>query len=85
MHSFSDIAKKGVNRTVWNLRRTIRQEGKLDLRGTEVLAGIYNVKVTSGGSESEGELNVLEDPRFTISSQDRQERIGALGELNHLT
>ena len=85
VHSFSDIAKEGVNRTVWNLRRTTRQEGKADLSGIEILAGIYSVKVTSGGSESEGELHVLEDPRFTISSQDRQERIGALGELNYLT
>ncbi|MEO2158616.1 MAG: hypothetical protein ABGX31_04685, partial [bacterium] len=85
VHSLVDFPKRGMNRKIWNLRRTIREEGEVDLRGVEVLAGNYTVTVRSGVIEMAGNLEVAEDPRFSISVEDRLEKVEALGELQSLS
>jgi photosystem II stability/assembly factor-like uncharacterized protein len=85
VHSLVDFPQKGVNRKVWDLKRTIREEGGADLRGVEVLAGNYTVKIKVLDIEMTGNLEVIEDPRFNISIEDRLEKVEALGELQSLT
>ena len=85
VHSLVDFPKQGLNRKVWDLRRTVREEGTVDIRGVEVLAGDYTITVKNEDIEMKGSLEVLEDPRFNISVEDRLEKIEALGELQSLS
>jgi photosystem II stability/assembly factor-like uncharacterized protein len=71
-------AKLGVNRAVWDLRRDAFQEPPGDpafrwrpSRGVEVPPGIYGVTVKFEGHEGHGEVKVVADPRFAISTGSR--------------
>jgi photosystem II stability/assembly factor-like uncharacterized protein len=62
-------AQVGHNRVTWNLR---------DEDSREVLAGSYVVRVTVDSAESGGTVEVLEDPRTSVSVADRMARRAAL-------
>ncbi|MEO8452026.1 MAG: hypothetical protein ABI647_19710 [Gemmatimonadota bacterium] len=72
-------AKRGINRTAWNLRRDgpRRPAGDetpaaLQPPGPPVLPGTYTVKVKQGTQEVSGVVTVQADPRFQITDADRR-------------
>jgi photosystem II stability/assembly factor-like uncharacterized protein len=83
-------ASPGLNRVVWDLTgRGFRGPGQSErpmAGGPEVVPGTYAVKVTAGGAEANGSLEVVLDPRLGITPQERIanhaaiERLGAAQE-----
>ena len=76
-------AELGVNRVVWNLRRS--GESEPEEEGSEVLGGMYTVRVTLGDSVSTGEVTVLEDSREGISLTRRIAKLQAVERARTMT
>lgn len=84
-------AKLGVQRFVWNLRRKghrgpggARSKDDGEPSGPQVLPGEYTVRVTFRGQSREETLVVVADPRMSLSTADREEKLAArlrVGEL----
>ncbi|HEV7518357.1 MAG TPA: hypothetical protein VGR07_18830, partial [Thermoanaerobaculia bacterium] len=81
IRSFEQPATLGVNRATWDLGRTAyktpprRNRGGFQRdAGPEVPPGSYRVRVSFGGHQAEGKLNVLPDPRFDIPATAREAR-----------
>jgi hypothetical protein len=82
--------RPGLNRVVWDLTgRGFRGPGQSErpmAGGPEVVPGTYAVKVTAGGAEANGRVEVVLDPRLGITRQERianheaLERLGAAQE-----
>ena len=76
-------AERGINRVVWNLRtdgsKTPRLERQTEDRfapqGPEILPGMYTVKIKAGRAEASATVEVLPDPRTTITQRDRQAKM----------
>lgn len=86
--------KQGINRAVWDLNRDGYKRPKVDAGldelfppvGPPVLPGNYSYTVSFGGQKAEGRLEVVADPRLSISMEDRQARLRAqvrAGELQN--
>ncbi|NNG16884.1 MAG: hypothetical protein HKM89_10420, partial [Gemmatimonadales bacterium] len=85
---FERSVKLGVNRIAWNLRRDGferprargQQEGGgfFGGFGPEIVPGAYTVTVKYGDHEASGTVNVLADPRYTLTVAQRQEKYDAL-------
>jgi hypothetical protein len=78
-------ARRGINRTVWNLRMTEPgQERAEPPQGPLVVPGVYTVRLEVGESLGETPLEVREDPRIQVAPGIREawtEELLALGEL----
>ncbi|RMH13554.1 MAG: hypothetical protein D6701_12225 [Gemmatimonadetes bacterium] len=76
----------GVNRLVWDLREALPEDARavgedpedLASPGAEVLPGLYTVRVSLDGAESEGVVDVRPDPRVHVSMDDRRARYEAV-------
>ncbi|RKY89504.1 hypothetical protein DRQ09_01235 [candidate division KSB1 bacterium] len=73
--------KKGINRVYWNLRRDGfkmprigEQQRRMPSPGPEILPGTYTVKIKSGKNEVSGKVEVLPDPRVSITMEERQKK-----------
>ena len=83
---FETPVTRGLNRTVWPLRRDAfknasgggRRGGRRGGAGPEVLPGDYRVKVAFGDHTAETAVTVLPDPRVQISSADRRAKYEAI-------
>jgi photosystem II stability/assembly factor-like uncharacterized protein len=93
IRSMRGPAAPGVNRAVWNLRRdNFRQPPgggdpmmeMLSGGGPEVPAGTYGVKVSFGDQEVEGTIEILADPRSSVSDADRRAKWAAIQEAGDL-
>jgi hypothetical protein len=94
IRTFKAPAKLGVNRAVWNLRRDNFKEPSrgdeprfFEPSGPEVLPGTYSVTIKYKDQEAKGAVKVLPDPRYNISSADRQAKWAAIqraGELQEI-
>jgi len=77
--------RRGINRTVWNLRMTEPgQESAEPPQGPLVVPGVYTLRLEVGESLGETSLEVREDPRIQVEPGVRQawtEELLALGEL----
>jgi photosystem II stability/assembly factor-like uncharacterized protein len=81
---FEGPKEKGINRVSWNLRRdgprrpqlapTQREEGGFTPMGPEVLPGKYTVRLRLGRQQAEQTVEVLPDPRVTVSTEGRQQK-----------
>ena len=93
VRKFDAPLKKGINRTVWNLRSDGFKMPQFGRRGRnftppgpQVLPGKYKVVVKVGKEKAEGFVDVLADPRHKIALADRKEKydllkkVGKLGE-----
>jgi len=65
--------ERGLNRVSWELREDLPAEyrDRPDGDGPPVLPGRYRLRLVAGGSETEGALEVVADPRVDIPFQDR--------------
>ena len=79
VRTLAGSADPGLNRVVWDLRMALPDDGDGDEAGDEagpwVLPGRYAVHVEAGEHVDEGTVEVLADPRLTISTADRRARI----------
>lgn len=76
--------KKGLNRVVWNLRQNgVRIPGMEGSRrmaegdepqGIEVLPGRYTARIKMGKEEAIASIDVLPDPRYNISPEERKKK-----------
>jgi len=80
MRTMDDTTTPGLNRIVWDLRR----EGE-DGPGSEVLAGIYTVRVTLGDEVSTGEITVIEDTREQVPVVRRIAKLQAFERARDMT
>jgi hypothetical protein len=79
VRTFEAPAHLGMNRVVWDLRRDPfkqptrpgQERRRRDGGGPEVLPGTYRVKVKIQDREAEGKVEVLADPRFNLSEDER--------------
>jgi photosystem II stability/assembly factor-like uncharacterized protein len=86
IRTFEGPAKRGFNRTAWNLRhdgfKRLRDEDdppeEFLPSGPDVLPGTYTVRVTVGDHEASRSVEVRADPRFTVTSANRQAKRDAL-------
>lgn len=82
IRTFEGPAKRGVNRTAWNLRRDgVRGPRDSDDEpqeilppGPDVLPGEYTLRVTLGDHQATGTVTVAPDPRFDIPRADRERK-----------
>jgi photosystem II stability/assembly factor-like uncharacterized protein len=91
---FKGPAKLGVNRAVWDLRRDTfkeppreREERFFEPRGPLVVPGTYTVTIKYQEHEAQEKVNVLPDPRYQFSEEDRRaqwETILQTGKLQEL-
>jgi photosystem II stability/assembly factor-like uncharacterized protein len=76
VRSMAGPVKPGLNRAVWDLKRTgpavPTQNGMQTLDGPHVLPGTYMVRILVGGAATSGTLEVLPDPRMSIAPEDRE-------------
>ena len=99
VRSFDGAKEAGINRVAWNLRanppvpplrdqqqQQQRRRGRFRrARGPRVEPGTYTVKVTVGEKESSTKTAVVEeDPRISISAQDRRARRDAINQLTQM-
>ncbi|HYU35010.1 MAG TPA: hypothetical protein VEW48_22900 [Thermoanaerobaculia bacterium] len=95
IRSLDAPVKLGVNRAAWDLRsdapkripRKRDDEGFSELRsnrGPEVLPGTYKVRVSYAGQTAEGRVQVLGDPRFKVTREEREANVAALRRANKL-
>lgn len=87
IRSFEAPAKRGINRTAWNLRhdgfKRLRDEDDDDpeeslLPGPEVLPGMYTVRVTVSHHQATQKTEVLPDPRVAVTMADRRSKRDAM-------
>ena len=89
INSFERPVKLGVNRISWNLRRegferprAGRQQEEQSFFhggfGLEVLPGTYTVTLKYGEQEASGTVNVLPDPRYSLTMAERKAKHDAL-------
>ena len=69
--------KSGVNRAVWNLRHspielTLGEDNSSTLNGPWVLPGEYSIRLHLGDEVREQSVMVSDDPRSTVSDNDRR-------------
>src|SRR4029077_631238 len=83
--------KLGVNRTVWDLtmdpfKEPPRDEPRLfgGSSGPEVLPGAYKVTISYKDKEASPTLNVVADPRESVSAEDRKAKWDAIQQAGHL-
>jgi len=78
--------EKGINRVAWNLRRDgfkrpqlapSQQEEGFAPQGPEVLPGKYTVRIKMEKQEATQTVEVLPDPRVTVSAEARQQKFAA--------
>jgi hypothetical protein len=93
---FQRSVKLGVNRIAWNLRRdgferpSAGRGGEEEFSffgggfGPEVLPGTYTVALAYGDHEAEGTVEVLADPRYSLTLAQRQEKYDALIHAGHV-
>ncbi|MCS7210770.1 MAG: hypothetical protein RMI34_07610, partial [Chloroherpetonaceae bacterium] len=84
IRSFRGPMKKGLNRAVWNLRQNgVRVPGVEGSRrmaegdeppGIEVLPGKYTARIKMGKDEATATIEVLPDPRYNISPEERRKK-----------
>jgi photosystem II stability/assembly factor-like uncharacterized protein len=83
IRTFDGPMEKGINRATWNLRRDgfkrpqlspTPQEEEFGPQGAEVLAGKYTVRIKLGKEEAVQTVDVLPDPRVTISAEARRQK-----------
>ncbi len=93
VRSMKGPAKAGLNRAVRNLRRDRFQQPPgggdpmmemLFGGGPEVPVGTYGMKISLGDHEIEGSIEVLADPRSTVTDADRQAKWAAIHEAGAL-
>ncbi len=82
LRSFTVATRRGLNRTAWDLRRdgfeSPTATGISTLDGPEVLPGRYTVRVSAGGAEATGPLEIVADPRTGVSPTDRTAKDAAI-------
>ncbi len=91
IRTFRGPAQPGVNRTAWNLRR----EGVSGPRGEsspprgfgapsgpDVLPGSYTIRIIHDGDTVAQSVEVLADPRYTLSLTERHAKLDALTRVN---
>ncbi len=83
IRNFRGSMNKGINRAVWNLRENgVRVPGAEARRGTdgddpqglEVLPGKYTARLKMGKEEVTASIEVLPDPRYNISPEERKKK-----------
>ncbi len=93
IRSFKSEVHQGINRIVWNMAidsfklYPVENKPKELPSGIEALPGKYSFNITFRDNVLEGVFEVLADPRFTISIENRQKNFQALmhlGKLNDL-
>ena len=80
VRTLAGSADPGLNRVVWDLRMALPDasddgDEASDEAGPWVLPGRYAVRVEAGEHAAEGTVEVVADPRLTISTADRRARI----------
>src|SRR5262249_39634305 len=85
VRSFEEPATLGVNRAVWDLRRTTfkspprrNRGGFFRDEGPEVLPGTYRVRVSFGDRQAEGPAKGRPDPRSNVPQAGGEARERAL-------
>lgn len=78
----------GIQRVYWDLTHNPFKQPKLVFssdtdrgNGPEVLPGTYVVKIKSGSFESQQQVEVVQDPRYDYSMDDRKQKHDALMQL----
>ena len=95
IRTFSADVHEGINRLLWDLRhdnfRLYPSEvqpkalpGPAPYPSVYALPGNYGFTVSYEDQEIQGSLNVLADPRFEISDEDRQAHVDAVLEIARL-
>jgi photosystem II stability/assembly factor-like uncharacterized protein len=85
VRKFEDRAKRGINRTSWNLRTDgvrmpripVSGAGQRDERapqGPEVLPGPYTIRLIAGKDTAAQTVQVIADPRVSISQEARKQK-----------
>ena len=92
MRTLIGSAEPGVNRVVWDLRRSGENGaggqggfGGPGGQAMEVLGGTYTVRITLGDAESTGEVTVLEDAREDIALTRRIAKLQAVERAQSMT
>jgi photosystem II stability/assembly factor-like uncharacterized protein len=94
IRTFEAPVKQGINRATWDLRadppkripRKDEDEGFAEFRRprSPELLGTYTVRVSYGGQSAEGKVQVLPDPRFNVTPEQRAANAAALRRANEL-
>ncbi len=92
LRSFRVPAQRGVNRTLWDLRRDAfpspepapGEDQNPDPAGSEVPPGTYEVKLSFRGESATRTVRVVADPRSTNSEADWQTRWAAIEQAGKL-